>query len=216
MERELSQEPSGADESRPPAPGSARGHWNVAGQPVSRLPLLGLSAAFGAVIAVAAAARSGGLDAGIPRWDGAAGYWPVSAVILALVSATWLAGAILVVRLLAGLRHWNRATALFAPPIAGALAAFGLGPLLVLLFFALVGLAGNLVANPAPAFVAAALALAPFAWARSAFALMGGELLLSLFAWLALVVLPAFWDDPVSRLFARVLLDLLDIVGVLP
>ncbi len=167
-------------------------------------------------MAIAAAVWSGAFAGGMPPWDGGAGYWPASAGLLALVSAGWLAGAILVCHMLAGQRHSGRDNAPFSPSWTGMLAAFGVGPLLLVLFFALIGLAADLVANPLAAILATTAALVPFAWGRSAFLHLTGELLVSLFAWLALLVLPAFWDDPVSRLFARSLIDLLNLAGLLP
>jgi hypothetical protein len=216
VERDLSQEPSGADERRSLASQGGRWSWSIVGRRLSILPLAGLSVIFGASVAVAAALRSGAFAGGIPPWDGEPGYWPASVGLLGLVSAAWLAGAILVCRMIAGLGHWSRNNAPFSPPWIGMLAAFGVGPLLLVLFFALIGLAADLVANPFAAIVATAAALVPFTWGRSAFVRLAGELLVSLFVWLALLVLPAFWDDPVSRLFARILIDLLNLAGLLP
>lgn len=216
MNHELRQEPFGADEGRAPAPNCWRVHWSVAGGRISAPRLVILSACFGTAVAIAAAAWSSALAGGLPRWNGHAGYWPASAALLALVSAAWLAGAIMVGRMLVGLRRWDREGPLFAPRWTGMLAAFSLGPLLLVLFFALARSAGGLPANPVPIVAATGVALAPIAWGWPAFVRLGEELLLALFAWLALLVIPTFWNDPVSSLFARVLLGLLDGAGLLP
>jgi hypothetical protein len=215
MGQEFGQPPLDAGEYPVSLAASPR-RWIVAGGPVARAPLLLVAAVFGAVVTLAVVAASGVLDGSLPIWSKDGGYWPVSAALVALVSGAWLAGAILGVRMLINLPRWDRDRALFVPRWIGALVAFGCGPMLAALFFVAIGLGNRSWDRAAlPALVIAAAVLTLFVYARSAVARLGEALLMSLFIWLAVLILPAFQDDPVSRRFAVFLLDILRGAGLL-
>ena len=169
-----------------------------------RAPAMLLALAAAAAAAWLAAQRSGVLSGTAEAWTYGSGWWPASAAIVALVTGTACYGLIALVMLAGGWQtmiqpNW-RADA--------ACAAIALGPLLVGAFFALIGIA----AAPASA--------SPFAWALVAVLLAAGwrwrrmlgrlaeRLLLSLFLWLALLVLPTFFRDPVNQTAVAFLLDL--------
>ena len=98
------------------------------------------------------------------------------------------------------------------------LAAFGLGPLLLILFFYVIALAQGF-ASTRDAVVASAAALASavvLLVGGRRFARVAGELLLSLFVWLLLLVAPALWGEPVALQAARFVLAGLRFAGLLP
>ena len=134
-----------------------------------------------------------------------------SSLLVAALAGLWFAGAVRLARLV------RRP----ADPVGRApalLAAFGAGPLLLVLFFypVAVALGFDGPSEAATATAAALAALAPFVLARAALGRIAEELLLSLFAWLALLVLPALTADPVGRQAARMGIAVLRRLGLLP
>jgi hypothetical protein len=171
-----------------------------------------LSALFGIAVAAAAVATSRVLSADAPILSRDSLYWLASALLLALVAGFWLAGAARTVAMLFGdgRRPATRADALSC--------AFAMGPLLLALFFFPVAAALGFE-SIAEALTAAGVALftiAVLVAGRTLFLRIAEELLLSLFAWLLLLVAPALWDDPVSRQAARFVIGLLRKTGLLP
>jgi len=216
MGHEFGKPPLDAEQCPAPSVGGLSRRWSVAGGPLAPRCLFLLSAAFGVAVSFANVSASGVRSAGMPFWSEDSGYWPISAALVALVAAAWLAGAVISLLMLVRLPRWNRQEALFSPRWIGALAAFGFGPLLAALFFLAIGIGSRAWDRAAlPALGVAAVALAIFAYARQAFARFGELLLLSLFVWLAVLVVPAFQSDPVSRHFADFLLGLMRWAGLL-
>src|SRR5690606_29547619 len=89
-----------------------------------------------------------------------------------------------------------------------ACAAIALGPLLLGLYLAVIGIAaapGS--ASPFTWLLVAAVFLAGWRWRRM-LGRLAERLLLSLFLWLALLTLPAFLRDPVGRTAVAFMLDL--------
>lgn len=168
------------------------------------------AAAFGLAVAAATAA-----SAGLHRHDGLLrsldGETAVSALALAAVAGLWFAGVVRLARIVRRPRApTGRADAL--------LAAFGAGPLLLALFFYPVAVALGFDGwrEAATATAAALAALAPFVFARAALGRIAEELLLSLFVWLGLLVLPALTADTLGQQAARLVVALLRRLGLLP
>lgn len=168
------------------------------------------AAAFGlavtAILATAPALRGLGWSLWTPATRSA-----LSMLLVAAIAGLWLAGALRLARMV---RHPG---APLSRP-AALLAAFGAGPLLLALFFypVAVALGFETAAEAATATLAAIAALAPFVLARAALARISEELLLSLFMWLVLLVLPALAGDMVGEQAARLMIALLRSACLLP
>jgi hypothetical protein len=169
-----------------------------------------LAALFG-LAAAAAIAMTAGLDG--RRWSlwSPGGPSSLSALAIAAMAGLWFAGALRLARVVRRPQDpIGRAAAL--------LAAFGAGPLLLALFFypVAVALGFDDWKEAATATAAALVALAPFVLARAALVRIAEELLLALFAWLGLLVLPALAGDALGQQAARLVIALLRRVGLLP
>lgn len=172
--------------------------------------LAALAVLFGLAVAAALAVASGVRGQSWSLWN-PGGLSIASALIVAAVAALWFAGAVRLARIVRRPRDpIGRAAAL--------LAAFGAGPLLLALFFypVAVALGFDDWGEAATATAAALAALAPFVFARAALARIAEELLLSLFAWLALLMLPALTADAFGQQAARLVIALLRRTGLLP
>lgn len=188
---------SGRDAGSPPAP--ARRHL-LAGA---------LSILFGLGVAALAVTFAGrqpdaASSLGAMSW--------LAAALVALGAGLWFAGAVQAIRILLG------RVGLPPPRATVLLAAFGLGPLLLILFFYVIALAQGF-ASTRDAVVASAAALASavvLLVGGRRFARVAGELLLSLFVWLLLLVAPALWGEPVALQAARFVLAGLRFAGLLP
>ena len=92
------------------------------------------------------------------------------------------------------------------------LPAFAAGPLLVALFFLGAGLSRFRATDLVAACIAVALALI---LVLAGYRLRGlaERLLLSFFLWMAILLAPAFWQDPVSDQMAQALFGLLGLAG---
>lgn len=162
--------------------------------------LLVAAAAVGAASATAALVLSGALS-----HPGPARAWSVSAAIVGTASAFWFAGTVLSVLL--------AATAARPTRLQGWIAAFGLAPLAVALFFFIVGVS---VTGGVPGGYAVVAGIAAFSlFARRLLPAIAEKLLVCFFVWLALLVLPVVWSDPVSEAFSTFLLRLLRVSGVI-
>jgi hypothetical protein len=189
------------DDFTAPAPPSKHGPGAV------RLVLLAI--AFGVAVAVATVVRAGVLSA-TPA--GQAGAWLVSAVAIAVIAAFWLAG---IVHLAALFLRGGRGAA--ASPRSGwpaSLAAFAAGPFLVALFF----FGTQFARFPATGFVAYPLAagiVLLLLFARKNVRLLAERLLISFFLWVAILIVPTFWRDPVNDQMSSFLFGLLKAAGLL-
>jgi len=166
--------------------------------------------AFGLAVAAAITVTAGLRGRNWSLWSHG-GLSTVSALIVAAVAGFWLAGALRLARIVRRPRDpIGRAAAL--------LAAFGAGPLLLALFFypVAVALGFDDWQEAATATAAALVALAPFVLARAALVRIAEELLLSLFVWLGLLMLPALTGDALGQQAARLVIALLRRVGLLP
>ncbi|MEX0956763.1 MAG: hypothetical protein WDZ83_16320 [Rhizobiaceae bacterium] len=159
-------------------------------------------------VAFAAVVRAGVLSgASADR----ASAWPVSAVVIAVIAALWLAG---IVRLAALFLPRGREAA--SPPHSGwpaSLAAFAAGPFLVALFF----FGTQFVRFPASGFVAyplAAIIVLLLLFARANVRLLAERLLISFFLWVAILIAPTFWRDPVNDQMSSFLFGLLEAAGL--
>lgn len=166
------------------------------------------AAVFGLGIASALAA-SAGLSR--PSLSGEGSPMLVSGLAVVLVASLWFAGAVRLARI-------ARRPAEPIGRVSALIAAFGAGPFLLVLFFYPIALALGFrtAAEAAIATTAALVALAPLLAARTALERIAEELLLSLFAWLALLVLPAFTAEPLARQGARLVLAALRRLALLP
>jgi len=169
-----------------------------------RVPAMLVALAVGAAAAWLAVQRSGVLSGTAEAWTYGAGWWPASAALVALVTGTTCYGLIALVMLAGGWQtniqpNW-RADA--------ACAAIALGPFLAGAFFALIGIAAApAFASPFAWLLVAVLPVAGWRW-RHMLGRLAERLLLSLFLWLALMVLPTFFRDPVNQTAAAFVLDL--------
>lgn len=189
------------------APNRPAGPASAAGAPAVMTPAFRLATRFfvvlasaaGAAAATASAVLSGALEEA-PRET----TLPLSAVVVGASTALWLYGALLAVLLVATNRRPTR--------LQGWLAAFGLAPLAMALFFFVVsvGVSGGTMRG----YVVAAAILAAAAAARRLLAAIPEKLLLAFFLWLALLVWPVLWSDPANRAFSSALLELLRRSGV--
>ncbi|MBO6716788.1 MAG: hypothetical protein JJ913_02395 [Rhizobiaceae bacterium] len=174
----------------------------------SVVPLVTLAFAFGLAAAVLAVVRSGVLSAE----DGMSsnGNWRVSALLIGIISGTWFAGAVHLVRL-----AWpGTANTPAHSAWPATLAAFAAGPLLLALFFFGTGLARFPGVGIAAYLVAASIVLV-LLFARRGTRLLAERLLASFMIWLGILVAPTFWRDPVNDQFTGFLFDLLQTVGLL-
>lgn len=131
--------------------------------------------------------------------------------MIAVIAALWLAG---IVRLAALFLPRGREAA--SPPHSGwpaSLAAFAAGPFLVALFF----FGTQFVRFPASGFVAyplAAIIVLLLLFARANVRLLAERLLISFFLWVAILIAPTFWRDPVNDQMSSFLFGLLEAAGL--
>ena len=169
-----------------------------------RAPALLAALAAGAAAAWLAVQRSGVVSGSAEAWTYGAGWWPASTALVALITGTACYGLIALVMLAGGWQatiqpNW-RADA--------ACAAIALGPFLVGAFFAVIGITATpAFASPFAWVLVAVLFVAGWRWRRM-LGRLAERLLLSLFLWLALLTLPTFLHDPVSRTAVAFMLDL--------
>ncbi|MBX3532060.1 MAG: hypothetical protein KF849_15750 [Rhizobiaceae bacterium] len=159
-----------------------------------------ISAAFGAASATAATILSGALDAAEPTPT-----WPASALLVGLVGAIWFGGVVRAAALVATGAQPTRTQ--------GWLAAFGLAPFSVALFFFVVGV--GVTGGVPGGYVAVGIILVAAVLARRLLSTVSEKLLICFFLWLGLLVMPVMWSDPVDRLFSGFLLALLRSSGVI-
>lgn len=189
------------DDFAAPAPPSRHGPGAI------RLAIL--ASAFGVAAAVAAVVRAGVLSAAP---DHQAGAWPVSAIAIAVIAAFWLAGIV-------------HLAALFVPDRSGAasqprsgwpasLAAFAAGPFLVALFF-FGAQFGRFPASGVVAYPLAAGIVLLLLFARNNIRALAERLLISFFLWVAILIAPTFWRDPVNDQMSSFLFGLLKAAGLL-
>lgn len=174
-------------------------------------PVATLATAFGLAAAAAAVVRSGILS---PAHDpfASGGGWLISAAAIAVIAAGWFAGAINLLLIWPVRRGTGSGKARSGWPAW--LAAFAAGPFLVALFF----FGTSLHRLPAPeliAYPAAAAILLVLLFAKSRVRLLAERLLLSFFLWVAILVAPTFWRDPVSDQLSAFLFGLLKAAGLL-
>jgi hypothetical protein len=126
--------------------------------------------------------------------------------IVAVVIACGAAGSLITLAHLAarsvptrGLERW--------------LAAFAMAPAAIALFFFLVGV--GVTGGLPSGYLAAAAILVVAVLAARLVRSLSDRMLFCFFAWLGLLVLPALWQEPVTREFAELMLRLLRFSGVI-
>jgi hypothetical protein len=160
-------------------------------------------------IAVAAVIRAGVLS---PAPTGQSGAWPVSAVAIAVIAALWLAGIVQLAAMFLRGSHGDASRPRSGWPAS--LAAFAAGPFLVAFFFFGTQFA-RFPASAAVAYPLAAGIVLLLLFARSNVRLLAERLLISFFLWMAILIAPTFWRDPVNDQMSSFLFGLLKASGLL-
>lgn len=178
--------------SREPLPGAAE-----IPRPLPRALVLAASVFAGAA-AAATVVNSGVLAAPAPPPT-----WPASALLTAAVAGLWAGGFSLALLLAtSGRRPFRR--------VQGWLTAFGVAPFAAILFFYAIGLGADI-----PWYghaLAGAIALGAVL-SRRLLAAIAEKLLVAFFAWLAVLISPVLWSDPVNERLSAFLLWLLRASG---
>lgn len=140
--------------------------------------------------------------------------WMASAAMVAIVAGAWAAGALALATMLLRAPAPGAQPGNWRPRWIGWLAAFAFGPLLVCIFFLAIGLIQH---EPRPGTAGIALVVATLAtlvlW-QARLRPLAEAMLVSFFAWMALLIVPTFFPDPINGRAVAIAFWLLNRVGL--